>query len=492
MKHKTLGQVFTPLWIVDEILDLVGYNNETILDKYILEPSSGDGVFMLEIVKRYIDFSIKKKIAKQEIAKNIEKYIYGIELDEIEYHKSIENLDALVKSKLGEDISVDWNIIHGNTLHLYTGFLEKFDFVVGNPPYIRIHNLDLETRELIKANFIFSEGTIDIYLSFFEMGLKMLNSKGILGFITPNSYLHNTSYSGFRKYLKENKLVQTLIDFKANKIFKGFSTYTSISILNKDHVKESFTYKELVDNNIETVNQVPYSTLKLKDWSFTTEENTLFLKTLSENRNGCIKDYFDVQYGFATLRDKIFIANIKEHNKGLVWFNDHLMEKDILQKIVKGSRFKGDLAAVSYVIFPYTLQGERYVPISETELKKNYPNAYAYLLKNKEELEKRDIDKGAKWYEFGRSQGVQTMHNEKIVLSTLINGDIKFYRLPADVFVYSGLYIIKNKPHSEWSLIEQVLSSEEFYRYIRITGKDFSGGYKSITSKQIKEFRIKK
>lgn len=53
-KHKSLGQVFTPDWIVSEILDLVGYNNESILDKYILEPSSGDGAFLLEIVKRYI------------------------------------------------------------------------------------------------------------------------------------------------------------------------------------------------------------------------------------------------------------------------------------------------------------------------------------------------------------------------------------------------------------------------------------------------------
>ena len=58
-KIKTLGQVFTPNWIVNEILDLVGYNNETILDKYILEPSSGDGVFLLEIVTRYVDINHK-------------------------------------------------------------------------------------------------------------------------------------------------------------------------------------------------------------------------------------------------------------------------------------------------------------------------------------------------------------------------------------------------------------------------------------------------
>ncbi|MEY4539111.1 MAG: hypothetical protein RLZZ306_868, partial [Bacteroidota bacterium] len=79
---------------------------------------------------------------------------------------------------------------------------------------------------------------------------------------------------------------------------------------------------------------------------------------------------------------------------------------------------------------------------------------------------------------------------EKIVLSTLINGSIDFYRLPKDVMIYSGLFIIKNKDFASWDIIENILKSDEFYKYIRLTGKDFSGGYKSITSKQIKEYKL--
>lgn len=66
-KHKTLGQVFTPIWIVNEILDLVGYNNDSILDKYILEPSSGDGIFLTKIVNRYIDICLKPQIDTNQI-----------------------------------------------------------------------------------------------------------------------------------------------------------------------------------------------------------------------------------------------------------------------------------------------------------------------------------------------------------------------------------------------------------------------------------------
>jgi adenine-specific DNA-methyltransferase len=490
-KHKTLGQVYTPHWIVNEILDLVGYTDETILDKYILEPSSGDGVFLIEIVKRYISISIKNNIVTEQIASNLEKYIYAVELDEVEYDKSIANLNELVKNILSDELKINWNIHHQNTLDFYQNYHNFFDFIVGNPPYIRIHNLDLKTRELLKQNFMFSEGTIDIYLSFFEMGFKMLKNDGFLGFITPNSYLHNTSYKLFRAYLKNQKIVKTLIDFKANKLFKGFSTYTAITIINKNDGKDCFEYKELIDDKILTVNQIKFDDLNKNDWSFANDEDSNFILNLQKDRNSSIKDFFDVQYGFATLRDSIYISKSKNYDDCYVYFNDFLVEKDILKQVIKGSRFKGIVKEDEQILFPYEFENNRYRVIPEDKLQANFPKAYSYLLANREELEKRDIDKGALWYEFGRSQGVQSIHHEKIVLSTLVNGQINYYKLPKNVLMYSGLFIIKNKEYSDWSIIEETLKSEEFYRYIRITGKDFSGGYKSISSKQIKEFRIK-
>lgn len=489
-KHKTLGQVFTPNWIISEILDLVGYSNESILDKYILEPSSGDGAFLLEIVNRYINICLDKRIDTSEIKERLEKYIYGVELDEIEYLKSIQNLNQLIEEKLFIDEGLNWKIYNQNTLDFYKNHVDYFHFIVGNPPYIRIHNLDTKTRETLKQEFIFSEGTIDIYLSFFEMGFKMLKKNGLLGYITPNSYLHNTSYSSFREYLKNKKIVKTLIDFKANKIFKGFSTYTAITIISKDQTENHFEYKEFINDKIEFVNNINFGILNNNDWSFTNTNDEDFLIQLGKGKNCAIKDFFDVQYGFATLRDKIFIAKVTNFNDELVYFSGSLVEKRILKRVVKGSKFKGEINEYEQILFPYEFEDKRYKVISEQKLVNEYPFAYKYLLKNKDELESRDLDKGAAWYEFGRSQGVQSIHNEKIVLSTLVNGQIEYYKVPEDVLMYSGLFITKNKHYSDWNIIENTLKSDEFYKYIRLTGKDFSGGYKSITSKQIKEFKI--
>lgn len=488
-KYKTLGQVFTPEWIVSEILNFVAYNSVDVLDKFIFEPACGDGAFLKEIVERYIKIAQQSKLTTQEIKQGLETYIYGVELDETEYKKCIQNLNEIAENRL--NTKIEWKIFNENTLFFYKNYISFFDFVVGNPPYIRIHNLETQTRELLKTEFQFHEGTIDIYLSFFELGLKMLKNNGFLGYITPNSYLHNSSYKKFRQHLKQEKIVKNLVDFKANKVFNGFSTYTAISIFQKNYDKKNFEYYELTNNKISFVNNIKFNELNDKDWSFSNAENEEFLKELKTGRNAVVKYFFDVQYGFATLRDKIFIGKVQEFSENLSYFNNVLIENSLLKQVVKGSRFKGIIDETEKIIFPYEYINNRYTVISEEKLKENYPNCYAYFLQNKIELESRDLDKGALWYEYGRSQGVQTMHNEKIVLSTLVNDSIDFYRVPKEVLMYSGLFIIKNNPFTEWEMIEETLRSEEFYKYIRLTGKDFSGGYKSITSKQIKEFNIK-
>jgi adenine-specific DNA-methyltransferase len=489
LKHKILGQVFTPKWIVNEILDLIDYQGSKILDKYILEPSSGDGAFLNEIVKRYIESCKNNHLQNNIIKERLEKYIFAVELDETEYKKSIANLNYLVL-QFGINEQVNWKIFNENTLDFYKNYIGFFDYVVGNPPYIRIHNLDLTTREILKNEFQFSKGTIDIYLSFYEMGFKLLKEDGYLGYITPNSFLHNSSYQSFRDYLKREKTLKTLIDFKANKIFKGFSTYTAITIFRKNNKSDFFEYKELIIDKIELKNKINFNSLSKLDWSFTDVENENFLRNLEKDKNSTVKDFFDVQYGFATLRDKIFIQKTIPFDDNLVYFNGSLIEKGLLKKVVKGSKYKGIVDENEKIIFPYELIDNRYIPITEDKLKKQYPKTYQYFLKNRDELERRDLNKETIWYEYGRSQGVQTIHQEKIVLSTLVNGKIDFFKVPKDVLMYSGIFIVKNKSFSDWKVIENVLKSEEFYKYIRLTGKDFSGGYKSVTSKQIKNFKI--
>ena len=76
VKHS--GQVFTPDYIVNLMLDELGYNGPCILKKHCVDNSCGNGAFICEIVRRYvkaykqvdIKFIEDLKIA----AKNIEEF----------------------------------------------------------------------------------------------------------------------------------------------------------------------------------------------------------------------------------------------------------------------------------------------------------------------------------------------------------------------------------------------------------------------------------
>jgi len=167
----------------------------------------------------------------------------------------------------------------------------------------------------------------------------------------------------------------------------------------------------------------------------------------------------------------------------LVSFNGERIEASILKNVIKGSKFSR-----LKIIFPYEFIDNKYVIISEEKLISKYPNCYLYLQKNKNELLSRDIDKGSLWYAFGRSQSINTTNSEKLMVSSFVGDKVNFTKVESGDLVTSGLIITKNSSNETWDEIQTVLNSTAFYSYLKLTGKHLSGGYNSVTPKQIKEF----
>lgn len=489
---KKLGQVFTPQWIIELILEKINYNNkESILKKYILEPSTGKGYFLNEIVKRYIETSLSNSLSTNEIINDLETYIYGFEIDEELYNITIDSLNKLVIKKLGYTNQINWKIFNTNTFNIYKEYINYFDYIIGNPPYVRIHNIDNETKEFVKNNLKLIKGSYDMYVCFFEISLEMLNKTGVIGFITPNSYITNHSYKLYRKHIQDNNLLTTLINFKSFNIFENFSTYSAITILNKNNKDNFFEYYEYNNNKIELINLYNINDVNSDKWILTNDNNNKFITDITDiNDKPKIKDYFDVQYGFATLRDKIFISKIKYNDENTVLFNDYVIEKDLLKTIIKISTFKGIIDYNTKIIYPYKLIDGKYIIIDEDEMKEFYPKTYDYFLLNKTELDKRDSDKNSMWYAFGRSQGVQKMNNEKIIIKNIIKNNIEYYKIDKDILSYSGIFVTTNQDKYKLEQIYKTLDSDKLIDFIKLSSKDVSGGYLNMNTKQIKEFNL--
>ena len=121
------------------------------------------------------------------------------------------------------------------------------------------------------------------------------------------------------------------------------------------------------------------------------------------------------------------------------------------------------------------------------EFEEKFPNACEYLRRFTKDLEKRNSDKNAKWFEYGRSQALRNNNKEKLLLSTVITNEVKTKILPKNNIPYSGIYII---PINDKTLEEadKILKSEDFFNYIEGKGINASGKSLRITSKDINEY----
>lgn len=480
MRNKRNDQVFTPQHIVTKMLDDIGYIGDDIRYKTIFEPSFGDGAFLVQIVERILNYSIFNRLTKDEIIAILDN-VYGFEIDKEVYEKAIDRLNMLIHSY---GLRYDWpNLICGDTTKLAPE--NKFDFVISNPPYIRIHDLKHDERARIEQDFQFGQGNTDMYVIFFELGINSLKSNGKLCYITPNSFLKNSSQKQFRKYLVANNMVESIADYGSNKVFDNADTYAAIILLNKNNPNKTTKYTAMkIDDNSNFIIHYETSTdlTKFGDnaWNIANDDDANFIKKI-ESRKTKLSDLCDVQYGLATNADGIYIIN-----KDAAF----TLEPDILRPVIKAST----LSTSNVVIFPYVWNDgvQRYEVMNEDELKENYPNTYNHLLNWKYQLEERDMEKNAKWYQYGRSQGIQNSNKKKFVLKHILHSSAKkceFVEVDEKTLVYSGVFITV-KDDKNVDVVRATIESEELARWLILCGKDMSGGYKSIKAKDIKDFRI--
>lgn len=526
-KRKENGQYMTPPEIVTMILDSIEYTGADILNKKIMEPSFGDGAFLSEIVKRIIKECKKNNISNDKIAAILNNNVYGIEKDKLYFDKAIQRLNDILKH---ENIpEVKWSHLqNGDTLKLYSLLIGSMDYCVGNPPFVRIHNIPESERDILK-DFQFSGGMSDLYIVFYEIGLKILKDSGKLGFISPNSFMRNVSQRVFRKFICDNHYLQAIYDFKDSKIFPDADTYTCICLLSKppqsnndDECKYSIRYRIYNKYNLLSESSIAVLPSNGGAWNFSSKDDMEFMKE-NEFCNMKLKDIADIQNGVSTNCDSVYIfAFYTDKEMMMPYMGKHTdsektvyfkhpvtgqtteIESGILRRCIKESKFIGKMDN-THIIYPY----ENGFPISENDLKMKYPKAYTYLSTIKNKLSTRDMDKNADWFLFARSQGIKNMDQKKVVFKHIIDkssNNIISYILDDDIIVYSGLYItmptsVKNNVVStscasdscrHLEKIKNIISDSDFKRYCVLSGKDMSGGYVSVSSKIIKNYGIQK
>lgn len=461
---KETGQVFTPNYIVKEMLDLCGYKHgKKILRKHIIDNSCGDGAILCEVVERYclayISFNENSLWLKNEL----ELYIHGIDNDPIAVSKCIENLNVICSKY--NIFNVNWDVFVSDTL-IDERFNKQMDYVIGNPPYVRIHNLSESYEKVKKYNFT-QIGMVDLYITFFEIGVNMLNKYGKLCYITPSSWTTSKAGSEMRKWFKEQQILRGVIDMEHFNVFENFSVYTMITYLDKKHLKDTFEYYNFDENKRKSVF---IDTLNINNININGEFYFGRNKEISLLKEIKTKEYekkVTVKNGIATLLDKVFI-------------NDDIPFNNFTTKMLKAS------TGIWYkCFFPYDENGE---PIKPDEIY-NDDAIIEYLTPFKEELLKRKSDVSIiDWFYYGRSQGLKDTNKERLAINTIIKNveTIKFNIVPIGCGIYSGLYIYSDIISLQE--IKEILSTNDFINYVKSLRKYKSGGFYTFSSKDIESY----
>lgn len=237
--QESYGAVFTRPETVDLILDLTGYRPEhgRLATRRVLEPSCGDGAFVLPIVRRLLES--ERLATGGEIDWTNEALDGSIRAVDL-HHGTVERLRRRVLEQLSDAgcpsgracaLVSRWVFRTDFLLHEWT---ERFDLVIGNPPYVRIEDLPRPVLQRYRALYSTLGDRADLYVAFMQRGLQLLSTDGVLGFITANRFTKNLYGRGLRRLIADRYRVRYFLNLEHTQPFEtDVSAYPAITVI--DH-----------------------------------------------------------------------------------------------------------------------------------------------------------------------------------------------------------------------------------------------------------------
>ena len=272
-QRKTMGEFFTPIQIVDYILKSVGYTDQhDIQDKKLIDLSCGSGSFIIRAVniltKRLIPHTNSKESSElfpnqaEQIINRVKDNIYGIDINPIAcilcqiniYFTLFKLFRTIIKNDKDYDIP-KFNIFNKDTLQL--NFNNKYDYVVGNPPYLFIRSIPKEYRKLIESLSLETNiGQYDLYQLFIEIGIKTLKESGKLGYIVPDSLLALSNRKLLRMYILNYTKINEISVVGSG--FKDAVVSNVIIVVQKEAIEEQRLKNKIIIKKALKYDQMDY------------------------------------------------------------------------------------------------------------------------------------------------------------------------------------------------------------------------------------------
>jgi tRNA1(Val) A37 N6-methylase TrmN6 len=250
---------------VENLLDIITIDSE-IFSKRILEPSCGQGIFILKLITDiYLKFPDCILISKF-----ISNNIFFIDIQEDMVEKTRNNISELYNFLFNTEYSgtyngITWDFTDKVSSRLslfdeikttpFTNLYNSFDYVIGNPPYVTLYGRrDKKENEAQRVNYLnnyeqfpssVKNGKLNLVMLFLEHSLDFLKENGKLSFIIDVSFFE-TAYEFTRKYLLDNT---TIDELQVN--IKDFDVASGQVIIKLSKTKSTNHKVQIIDHKTE-------------------------------------------------------------------------------------------------------------------------------------------------------------------------------------------------------------------------------------------------
>jgi adenine-specific DNA-methyltransferase len=422
--NKKSGVVYTPFqiskyMIENTITDLDIINNPFIK---ILDPACGCGNILIPCFK-YLKNIYLKNLTEINAANNLSLSEENIAIHIIDNNLHGTDIDMYSIKVLALDLFNESEYVNEKNLYAIDFLVEfeedKFDVIIGNPPYIGHKSVDREYSRRLKSDYknIYKDKG-DISYCFFIKSFEILKPYGKVSFITSRYFMEAQSSKELRKVITERTSIIKIVDFYGIRPFKNAgidpliiflesgtkSTKTSIirPLATRRDSKKSF-YNSVFLNEGKN-----YSSFYMNSVDFNSSGwvlvNDIDKKILEKIKKGCsatLSDMCNSFQGIITGCDRAFVV---DHSTIM----EEMLEKELIRPWIKSSDIESGriLESDKYLIYSNLIKDE-----SKYTSCLNHVSKYRSILE-----QRRECKKGIRmWYELQWGRKEEIFEARKIV-----------------------------------------------------------------------------
>ena len=305
-----------------------------------------------------------------------------------------------------------------------------FDVIIGNPPYIRIQEMQSLANFYRKRYASCAKDAFDICILFLYQSMFLLKNNGNVSLILSNKFFKNQMGEKIRGFITQNSFLQTIIDFGTNQIFESATTYTGIITLKKAH-NDSFLYKDFaLHEDFHNLSGIQFDSMEsnlidCSPWSFKNVDFKKIIEKLKKQEYPFEAIAEKIAKGSSSGNDKIFLVDLIQDCGDVCIVESKRdkfqIEKDLLVPFLYGEDVKRleKCRPTKFLIYPYNKENHKLVCIEE--LREKYPLALKYFSKVQDELMQRSLKMNNNdFYKYSALRNAETYQNKKILIPDIL------------------------------------------------------------------------